>query len=59
VVYLNRYRIRQARALLETTSLNVTEVAMACGFGDSTYFGKVFRQEVGVAPRAFQQGRRA
>ena len=59
VAYLNRTRIRQARTLLETTSMNVTEVAMACGFGDSTYFGKVFRQEVGLSPRAFQQGRRA
>ncbi len=55
VAYLNRYRVRQACRLLEAGHLNVTEVAMACGFSDSTYFGKVFRAEMGISPRAFQR----
>ncbi|MCS7061042.1 MAG: substrate-binding domain-containing protein [Anaerolineae bacterium] len=59
VVYLNRYRVRQACRLLESGEISVTEVAMACGFGDSTYFGKVFRAETGVSPRAWQRGLRA
>lgn len=59
VVYLNRYRVRQACRLLEAGEISVTEVAMACGFGDSTYFGKVFRAETGVSPRAWQRGLRA
>lgn len=58
IVYLNRYRIRQACRLLEAGHLNVTEVALACGFNDSTYFGKVFRSEMGISPRAFQRGQR-
>ncbi len=56
VVYLNRYRVRQACRLLETGHMNITEVALACGFNDSTYFGKVFRAEMGISPRAFQRG---
>ncbi len=59
IVYLNRYRIRQACHLLEIGELNVTEVAMACGFDDSNYFGKVFRAEMGLSPRAYQRGQRA
>ena len=56
--YLNRYRVRQARALLEAGEKSITEIAMAVGFSDSSYFGRVFRQEVGVSPRAYQQGER-
>jgi signal transduction histidine kinase/AraC-like DNA-binding protein/DNA-binding LytR/AlgR family response regulator len=58
ITYLNRYRIRQARNLLEQGSLNVTEVALAVGFSDSSYFARVFRDEVGVSPHAYQHGER-
>lgn len=58
VAYLNRYRIKQARSLLEGGALNITEVALAAGFSDPSYFARVFRAEVGVAPRAYQHGER-
>ncbi|MBP7689542.1 MAG: helix-turn-helix domain-containing protein, partial [Thermoflexales bacterium] len=58
ITYLNRYRIRQARNLLEQGGLNVTEVALAVGFSDSSYFARVFRDEVGVSPHAYQRGER-
>jgi signal transduction histidine kinase/DNA-binding LacI/PurR family transcriptional regulator/AraC-like DNA-binding protein len=56
--YLLRYRVRKARALLEQGHLNVTEVAMTTGFSDSSYFGRVFQREVGVAPSAYKRGQR-
>ena len=56
--YLSRYRVRQAKALLEAGDKNITNVAMAVGFSDSHYFGRVFRREVGVSPGAYQRGRR-
>lgn len=58
VSYLNRYRIRQAQDLLARGTLNVTEVALAAGFSDPSYFARVFRAEVGVTPRAYQRGER-
>jgi signal transduction histidine kinase/DNA-binding response OmpR family regulator len=58
VIYLNRYRVRQAKALLERGEMNVTEVAQAVGFSDSNYFGRVFKEEVGVSPGSYQRGRR-
>ncbi|HEX3931184.1 MAG TPA: AraC family transcriptional regulator [Nocardioides sp.] len=48
--YLKRRRLRFARALLESTRLGVTEVGLAAGFGDPSYFGRAFRQEFGVPP---------
>jgi transcriptional regulator GlxA family with amidase domain len=56
--YLLRHRIRQARALLEQGHLSVTDVAMATGFSDSSYFGRVFQREVGIAPSAYKRGLR-
>jgi AraC-like DNA-binding protein len=56
VNYIERYRIRKARELLETTDKSVTEVAQEIGFTDSSYFGRVFRREVGVSPMAYRRG---
>ena len=56
--YLKRYRIRQAKALLEAGDRSVTEVALEVGFSGSSYFARVFRAEVGVSPNAYRRGER-
>jgi AraC-like DNA-binding protein len=38
--------------------MNVTEVALAVGFTDPSYFARVFRDEIGISPRAYQGGER-
>ncbi len=58
IMYLTRYRIKRARALLEEGALSVTEVALATGFSDSHYFSKVFRVVVGISPSLYQRGER-
>ncbi|MBN1248195.1 MAG: response regulator, partial [Anaerolineae bacterium] len=58
ISYLNRYRVRQARALLEASDIGITAVAMAVGFSSGGYFSRVFRQELGVSPLAYQRGER-
>lgn len=55
VTYLNRYRINQAKQLLERGDNTITEVALDVGFSNSNYFGRVFRREVGAPPSAYQQ----
>jgi AraC-like DNA-binding protein len=55
IAYLNRYRVHQARQLLNETSKSVTEVALEVGFSDSGYFSRVFRREVGLSPEAYRQ----
>lgn len=56
IAYLNRYRVRQAKALLKAGDRSITEIAMEVGFSTGGYFTRVFRQEVGMSPRAYQQG---
>jgi signal transduction histidine kinase/DNA-binding LacI/PurR family transcriptional regulator/AraC-like DNA-binding protein len=56
--YLNRYRVKCAKNLLEQGKMSITEVALAVGFSDASYFNRVFRQEVGVTPGAYQRGER-
>lgn len=53
--YLNRYRVKQAKALLETTALNITEVAAQVGFEDPAYFSRVFRTHIGQSPKEYRQ----
>ncbi len=56
--YLKRYRIRQAKTLLEKGDKSITEVALEVGFSDSSYFARVFRAEVGISPSAYRKGAR-
>jgi AraC-like DNA-binding protein len=56
IAYLNRFRIEQACRMIEGGK-NITEVALAVGFSDLSYFSRVFRRHVGVSPNRFQQGR--
>jgi AraC-like DNA-binding protein/ActR/RegA family two-component response regulator len=51
--YLNRFRVLQARRLLDDGHANITEVMNAVGFRDSSYFSRIFRREVGMSPSAY------
>lgn len=52
--YLNQLRIEHAKNLLSTRDLSIGEVALQCGFPDSSYFARVFKKSVGTSPRAYQ-----
>jgi signal transduction histidine kinase/AraC-like DNA-binding protein len=52
--YLNRYRIKQAKALLLNSNESVTNIAAQVGFNDLSYFNRVFLKHVGCSPRAFR-----
>jgi AraC-like DNA-binding protein len=54
MMYLRRYRIRQACELLETTDLSIMQVALKVGFSESAHFTRTFQREVGMTPRAFR-----
>lgn len=54
-VYLTRFRVAQACALLRNTDESITDIAVAVGFDDPGYFSKVFRGETGMTPREFRQ----
>ena len=59
ITYLNRYRVKQAKALLDAGQMGITEIAVEVGFSSSSYFTRVFRDEVGVSPRDYLRNRSA
>ncbi|ATE59814.1 GlxA family transcriptional regulator [Thauera sinica] len=48
-------RIRQARALLETTSLDIERIAAAAGFGSATALRAHFQRAVGTSPTRYRR----
>lgn len=53
--FLNRYRVRQAKQLLRSTSHSITEIAALAGFDDLSYFSRVFARHAGCSPRAYRE----
>ena len=53
---LTDFRLRKAAELLRETDRSVTDVAAACGFANSSYFGKVFRRRMNLSPLAYRRG---
>lgn len=48
--YLLDRRMTYARELLLTTKMPIAEIAVACGFEDTSYFTRVFKQHYGTTP---------
>jgi AraC family transcriptional regulator len=55
--YLTRLRLEEAERLMLTTQRSLTEIALACGFGDQSYFTRVFSRAVGTSPAAWRRSR--
>ncbi len=49
--YIRSLRLEIAKNILETSDLNVSEVAFKVGFSSPTYFSKVFKAQFGYTPR--------
>ena len=48
--YMREYRLRKACMELIETEKSITEIASDCGFGSSSYFGKLFREHFNCSP---------
>ena len=55
ITYLNRFRVKQARQLLEEGNQSISVIATKVGFSTSGYFTRVFREEVGESPREYKR----
>ena len=53
--YLMNLRIAKAQEMLKTTELSALDVALACGFNDSTYFSRTFRKIAGATPTQYRK----
>jgi AraC-like DNA-binding protein len=52
--YLRDCRVRQARKLLMTSELSVSDVANGVGYSSRSRFATAFRQQFGINPKMFQ-----
>ena len=55
VEYVVHRRIQRAIELIRTTSMNLTDIAMSCGFNNSTNFYKAFRKVTGRTPVSYRK----
>lgn len=53
VDYINYIRIENAKKLLRTDMLTISEIAEDCGFSNVYYFSRIFKQTVGVSPKKY------
>ena len=52
--FIRMLRLKKAIQMLETTDLNISEIAYEVGFNDPNYFTRVFKQEYGKVPGAIR-----
>lgn len=50
--YINLLRINKADTMLKDSEMNISEVAVACGFEDANYFSRLFKKYKKVSPSA-------
>lgn len=57
--FLHACRLQQARHLLESTELNVSQIAARVGFSTSQHFARIFRRYSGLSPARYRLQSRA
>ena len=54
VKYINNLRLYKACELLKSTDMPISQLAYQCGFADSNYFTRVFKELRGMTPREYR-----
>jgi AraC-like DNA-binding protein len=53
--YLTQWRMYKAGAMIRSNDTSFSEAASAVGYGSQSSFSRVFRREMGVAPREYRR----
>jgi len=53
--YLTQWRMYRAGAMIRSKNTSFSEVASAVGYGSESSFSRVFRREMGAAPREYRR----
>lgn len=53
----HRLKIDRARTLLHTTDLSIYEISKHLGYGDQSYFSRLFKKHTGGSPRTYKKTR--
>jgi transcriptional regulator GlxA family with amidase domain len=52
---LKEIRVSQAKKLLATTGMEISEIAQLCGFSDQSHFTKQFKYAINLTPGEFRR----
>lgn len=55
--YINIVRINRAEVMLQETEISIQDISYLCGYGDCSYFTKVFREIMGETPTEYRINR--
>lgn len=53
--YLTSYRLQMACQMLTKGDTALVEISQSCGFGSSSYFGKIFKEKIGCTPLEYRR----
>jgi signal transduction histidine kinase/ligand-binding sensor domain-containing protein/DNA-binding response OmpR family regulator len=53
--YINKIRLQEAKRLLKTTNLNISEIAYQVGFSTPQYFSTTFSKEMNCSPTEYRE----
>ncbi|MDO3694990.1 helix-turn-helix transcriptional regulator [Wenyingzhuangia sp. chi5] len=51
--YIRHIRLKEARDLMNTTDLNVSEIVYTVGFSSRSYFSKIFKAKFNISPSEY------
>ncbi len=52
--YINGYRLKAAKRMLELTNKSTAEIASEIGFTDASYFAKIFKATFDITPKEYR-----
>ena len=55
VDYINEYRLQRVASLLRETGTSITDICIESGFGNSSYFGKLFKDVFFITPLQYRR----
>ena len=55
--FIHETRVKEATRLFNTTEMSISDVALAVGYQDFSYFSKIFTKHMGRSPRVYKQER--
>jgi AraC-like DNA-binding protein len=59
IEFLNLYRLSLSAEMLSSSEKSIAEIASSCGFGQQSYYNRLFLREYGMTPNEYRGRQRA
>ncbi len=59
VIYIRKMRLHKANDLLNSTTMNISQIAYEVGYNDPKFFSKLYADEYGLSPKLARQKNRS